>query len=98
MRASEAITAMLEISQSRGGVCLPHRNPYTIRGCDSPAYFREPHGGILMISFTAERRWIFASIVLMLACCLPAAAQEQRRGFYTPSAADTVHAVVAEHG
>src|SRR3978361_140648 len=51
-----------------------------------------------MISFTAERRWIFAGIVLMLACCLPASAQEQRRGLYTPSAADTVHAVVAEHG
>src|SRR3981081_4064513 len=64
----------------------------------APAYFREPHGGILMISFTAERRWIFAGIVLMLACCLPAAAQEQRRGLYTPAAADTVHAVGAEHG
>src|SRR4030081_57302 len=64
----------------------------------APAYFREPHGGILMISFTAERRWIFAGIGLMLACCLPASAQAQRRGLYTPSAAHTVHAVVAEHG
>src|SRR5258708_248152 len=43
----------------------------------APAYFREPHGGILMISFTAERRWIFAGIMLMVACCLPASAQEK---------------------
>jgi gamma-glutamyltranspeptidase/glutathione hydrolase len=36
--------------------------------------------------------------MLLVACCLPAAAQEQRRGFYTPPAADAIHAVVAEHG
>ena len=41
---------------------------------------------------------IFAIIALTLACCLPAAAQEQRRAFYTPPAADAVHAVAAEHG
>src|SRR3977135_762053 len=41
---------------------------------------------------------IFAIIALILACCLPAAAQEQRRAFYTPPAADAVHAVAAEHG
>jgi len=41
---------------------------------------------------------IFALIALILACCLPAAAQEQRRAFYTPPAADAVHAVAAEHG
>jgi gamma-glutamyltranspeptidase / glutathione hydrolase len=29
---------------------------------------------------------------------VPAAAQEQRRGFYTPPASDAIHAVVAEHG
>src|SRR5258707_8581029 len=46
----------------------------------------------------AERRWIFAGLVLVATCCVPAGAQEQRRGFYTPPAADTVHAVVAEHG
>ena len=45
-------------------------------------------------------RWprIFAATVLVLACCLPASAQEQRRGSYMPAAAGTVHAVVAEHG
>ena len=45
-------------------------------------------------------RWprIFAATVLVLACYLPASAQEQRRGSYTPAAAGTVHAVVAEHG
>jgi gamma-glutamyltranspeptidase/glutathione hydrolase len=36
--------------------------------------------------------------MLVVACCLPAAAQEQHRGVYTPPAADAVHAVVAEHG
>jgi gamma-glutamyltranspeptidase/glutathione hydrolase len=51
-----------------------------------------------MISFTAERRWIFAGLVLVVACCVPAGAQEQRRGVYTPPAADTVHAAFAEHG
>jgi gamma-glutamyltranspeptidase / glutathione hydrolase len=45
-------------------------------------------------------RWprIFAATVLVLACYLPARAQEQRRGSYTPAAAGTVHAVAAEHG
>jgi gamma-glutamyltranspeptidase/glutathione hydrolase len=45
-------------------------------------------------------RWcrIFAATVLVLACHLPASAQEQRRGSYIPAAAGTVHAVAAEHG
>jgi gamma-glutamyltranspeptidase / glutathione hydrolase len=45
-------------------------------------------------------RWprIFAATVLVLACCLPASAQEPRRGSYIPAAAGTVHAVAAEHG
>ena len=41
---------------------------------------------------------IFAAIVLIVACCLPAGAQEQHRSLYTPPAADAIHAVVAEHG
>src|SRR3984893_13810447 len=52
----------------------------------------------MMIFFSAKRRWIFAGITLLVAGCLPAAAQEQRRGFYTPPAANTIHAVVADHG
>ena len=36
--------------------------------------------------------------MLLIAFYMPAAAQEQRRGFYTPPSADTLHAVVAEHG
>jgi gamma-glutamyltranspeptidase / glutathione hydrolase len=56
------------------------------------------HGGILMTWFTAERRRIFAGILLLVAFFLPAAAQEQHRGVYTPPAADAIHAVVAEHG
>jgi len=45
-----------------------------------------------------ERLRIFAGIVLIVASCLPAGAQEQGRAFYTPPASDAVHAVVAEHG
>jgi len=51
-----------------------------------------------MTWFTSEQRRIFAGIVLVVACCLPATAQEQRRGFYTSPAADAIHAVAAEHG
>jgi gamma-glutamyltranspeptidase / glutathione hydrolase len=51
-----------------------------------------------MISFAAERRWIAAGIVLVVAWCGPCAAQEQRRGLYTPPSAGAIHAVVAEHG
>jgi gamma-glutamyltranspeptidase / glutathione hydrolase len=51
-----------------------------------------------MTLFKTDRRRILAGLTLLVACCFPASAQEQRRGFYTPAAADTVHAVVAEHG
>src|SRR6266705_5747132 len=50
------------------------------------------------MSFLTERRWILATILLVVAYGVPAAAQEQRRGFYTPPASDAIHAVVAEHG
>jgi gamma-glutamyltranspeptidase/glutathione hydrolase len=36
--------------------------------------------------------------MLLLLFCAPLAAQERGRGLYTPPPADTVHAVVAEHG
>ena len=51
-----------------------------------------------MTFLAVKRHRIFAGIALILACCLPAAAQEQRRAFYTPPAADAVHAIAAEHG
>src|SRR5260370_9309365 len=50
------------------------------------------------MAFLAKRRWILATILLVVAYCVAAAAQEQRRGFYTPPARDAIHAVVAEHG
>src|SRR5258707_3123154 len=50
-----------------------------------------------MTSFT-ERRWLLATILLVVAYCVPAAAQEQRGAFTTPQGADAIHAVVAEHG
>src|SRR5260221_14375012 len=50
------------------------------------------------MAFLAKRRWILATILLVVAYCVPAAAQEQRRGPYTPPASDAIHAVVAEHG
>jgi gamma-glutamyltranspeptidase/glutathione hydrolase len=51
-----------------------------------------------MTWITAERRRIFAGLLLVVACRLPAAAQDQRRGFYAPPAAGAIHAVTAEHG
>src|SRR5712671_673179 len=50
------------------------------------------------MAFLAKRRWILATILLVVAYCVPAAAQEQRRSRYTPPASDAIHAVVAEHG
>ena len=44
------------------------------------------------------RRTIFAAGLLVLSFSVLADAQEQRRGFYTPPAADTIHSIVAEHG
>jgi len=51
-----------------------------------------------MNSLQARWRRLFAAFALFVAFCAPATAQEQRRGFYTPPAADTIHPVVAEHG
>jgi gamma-glutamyltranspeptidase / glutathione hydrolase len=51
-----------------------------------------------MAFLTAEPRRLFAAIVLIAFCWGPAGAQEQGRGFYTPTAADSVYAVAAEHG
>jgi gamma-glutamyltranspeptidase / glutathione hydrolase len=44
------------------------------------------------------KRWILATFLLVVAYCVPATPQEQRRGFYTPPASDGIHAVVAERG
>jgi gamma-glutamyltranspeptidase / glutathione hydrolase len=46
----------------------------------------------------ARRYPAVAAFALVLAWIGPAAAQEQRRGLYTPPAADTVHSIPAEHG
>ena len=51
-----------------------------------------------MNSPAARRRPLFAAILLVSACWLPAAAQEPGRGVYTPPAAGAIHAVAAEHG
>ena len=51
-----------------------------------------------MILVTKELRKIVFGFVLAVACALPAAAQEQHVGPYTPPAAATIHPVVAEHG
>ena len=45
----------------------------------------------------AERRPVFAAILLLVAFCVPAAAQQLRRG-YAPQPGEGNHAVVAEHG
>src|ERR1700720_3737846 len=50
------------------------------------------------MSFLTERRRISAAILLVVAYCAPAAAQEQHRGSYAPPGADAIHAVAAVHG
>jgi len=50
------------------------------------------------MALLAKRRWILATILLVVAYCVPAAAQEQRRSRYIPPASDAIHAVAAEHG
>src|SRR5256885_14141726 len=50
------------------------------------------------MAFLIQRRSILATILLVVAYCVPAGAQEQRRGPYAPPASDAIHAVVAEHG
>jgi gamma-glutamyltranspeptidase/glutathione hydrolase len=47
---------------------------------------------------SATRCGTFAAIAIVALLCVPAAAQEQRRGAYTPPAADAIHAVFAEQG
>src|ERR1700688_4419956 len=51
-----------------------------------------------MISFPTERRGMLAAIALVVALCVPAAAQDRGRGAYAPPAADAIHAAFAEHG
>ena len=51
-----------------------------------------------MTLVTIEIRRFVIGAVLAIVCALPAAAQEQRRGFYAPPAADSLRPVVAEHG
>ena len=51
-----------------------------------------------MIPFAAGRRAFVVALTLAVVCCAPSNAQEGRRGFYTPPAAGTVHAVSAEPG
>ena len=50
-----------------------------------------------MRALMTPRYRIVAAFVLIVALFTPAAAQEQRRGFYTPAAADTIHSIAAEH-
>src|SRR5437763_14775392 len=51
-----------------------------------------------MIMFKAERRWMLPVVILLVAFCAPSAAQQLGRGSYTPSAAQSINAVVAGHG
>src|SRR5258708_201249 len=51
-----------------------------------------------MRPFKTTRREILAASLLVLSFWSLAAAQEPRRGFYTPPAADAVHSIPAEHG
>ena len=51
-----------------------------------------------MSRLMTPRYRVVAAIALVLAWFGPAAGQEQRRGFYTPLAADAIHSIPAEHG
>ena len=51
-----------------------------------------------MRAVITPRYRIVAAFVLLLAWLAPTLAQEQRRGLYTPTAADTIHSISAEHG
>jgi gamma-glutamyltranspeptidase/glutathione hydrolase len=51
-----------------------------------------------MSPLMAPRYRVVAAFALVLAWIGPAAAQEQRRGFYTPPTADAIHSIPAEHG
>jgi gamma-glutamyltranspeptidase / glutathione hydrolase len=53
---------------------------------------------MMMALLRTRRCWIFTAILFLVASCVPTAAQEQRRGFYTPPAADTVRPVLARNG
>src|SRR5579864_575364 len=52
----------------------------------------------MMRLFKISRREILTVPLFAFLLCGLADAQEQRRGFYTPPAADTIHAIPAEHG
>src|SRR5258707_1750440 len=105
MGVSEVATAILEMScqititRRRFACCskthIAFGRQRFCRICRTQIGF--DRGGIWM-AFLTERRWILATILLVVAYCVPAAAQEQRRGIYMPPASDAVHAVVAEHG
>src|SRR5436190_15737688 len=52
-----------------------------------------------MTMFKADRRWMLPAVILLVAFyVVPSAAQQLGRGSYTPSAAQSINAVVAEHG
>jgi gamma-glutamyltranspeptidase / glutathione hydrolase len=63
-------------------------NPGLASACD----------GIVMTMLRDQWRRMAAAIVLLVGFCGPAAAQDHYRDLYTPPAADTIHAVTAEHG
>jgi len=50
------------------------------------------------MALLAKRRWILATILLVVAYCVPAARAGAAPRLYTPPASDAIHAVVAEHG
>src|SRR5258705_2731288 len=92
----------MSLTNHEEAFCLQHRKPYSIHAATNPLRFRSPRlaltRGFLMTFRAVKPPRIFAIVALILACSLPAGAQEQRRAFYTPPAADSIHAVAAEHG
>src|ERR1700722_7446717 len=88
-QTSGSIAMRISELAHRRTFCRHRQRPYSIRGID---------GERLMRQFkTAWREILVASLVVLSFCGL-AVAQEPRRGFYTPLAADAVHSIPAEHG
>src|ERR1700736_511595 len=104
MRGSETATAMPETSlpitrrrfalRIESHIALVAAMPLVFSGLNRHQHLAE----ISMTLAMTDMRRLALGILLAVACTLPAAAQEARRGLYAPPAADTVHPVAADHG
>src|ERR1700731_122904 len=104
MRGSETATAIPETSLpiTRRRFALRIESHIALAAAMPLGFFwPEPTstcGGVSMTLVMTDLRRLALGILLAVACTLPAAAQEARRGLYAPPAADAIHPVAADHG